>query len=125
VIEMTDYGRNHATSWVFSLLLAAAAFFITPFVVYLIGVVLFAGRPGYGEQVLGFGLFIYGSFAAFPGALYWVMFPFLKDRAGRPVRSIWSAWAIAVVGYGVFILAVILAAWLSFPGRPLPWGPRR
>ena len=128
---MTDDRRNSALSWVFALLSAAAGFVVTPFAVYLLGVFLFAGRPGYAEQGLGFGLFCFGVLAALPGAVCWGVFALRpwedpqKERAGRRVRSVALAWPIAVVDYGAFILAFILAARLSFPGRPLPWGPRR
>jgi hypothetical protein len=119
-------------SWVFALLSAAAGLVVTPFAVYLLGFFLFADRPGYGEQGLRFGLFYFGVLAALPGAVCcWGLFALRpwedprRERAGRRLRSVASAWAIAVVVHGVFILTFILAAWLSFPGRPLPWEPRR
>jgi hypothetical protein len=130
-LEVTDDRRNSALSWVFALLSAAAGFVVTPYAVYFLGVFLFAGRPGYGEQGLGFGLFCFGVLAALPGAVCWGVLALRpwedprRERAGRRLRSVASAWAIAVVVYGAFTLAIILAAWLIFPGRPLPWGPRR
>jgi hypothetical protein len=48
-------------SRVFSLLLATvgvtAGVIVTAFAVYLFGRALLAGRPGYGEQSVGLGLF--------------------------------------------------------------------
>jgi hypothetical protein len=128
---MTDDRRIPALSWVFALLSAAAGFVVSPFAVYFLGALLFAGRPGYGEQSLGLGLFVFGLLAALPGAVCWGVFALRpwqdppRERAGSRWRSVASAWAITMVVYGALILAVILAAWLIFPGRPLPWGPRR
>jgi hypothetical protein len=123
---MTNDRVNAALSWVFSLLLATAVFIVTPFAVYLLGAALLRGRPGYGEQSVGLGLFGYGVLAALPAAVYWGIFalwiggagPF--EQEGRRERSVVAAaWAIAVVAYGAFILAVILAAWLTFfPAMP-------
>jgi len=125
MIEMTDNRRNPALSWVFSLLLATAGatagFIVTPFAVYLLGAALLAGRPGYGEQSVGLGLFYYGTLAAVPAAVcggifaLWIGGTAPFEQVGRRKRSVVAAaWAIAVVAYGAFILAVILATWRSF-----------
>ena len=121
---MTKDRRNPALSWVFSLLLAAAGvaagLIVTPFAVYFLGRALLAGRPGYGEQSVGLGLFFYGVLAALPGAVYsgifalWISGGGPFEQVGDRKRSVAAAWALAVAAYGAFILAVILAAGLSF-----------
>jgi hypothetical protein len=111
---MTTDRRSPLTSSPWASLLATAGFFVTPFAVYILGHVLLAGRPGYGEQSVGLGLFFFGALAAFPGALYCWIFGFWIEQVERRKRSVASAWAIAVVAYGAFILAVIRAIWLSF-----------
>jgi hypothetical protein len=123
---MTNDRRNPVLSWVFSLLLAAAGLIVTPFAVSFLGRALLAGRPGYAEQSVGLGLFFYGVLAAIPAASYsgifalWISGRAPFEQAGRRKRSVAAAWAFAVAAYGAFILAVILAAWLSFSqgGRP-------
>jgi hypothetical protein len=134
---MTDDRRNPALSWVFSLLLAAAGtaagLIVTPFAVSFLGRALLAGRPGYAEQSVGLGLFFYGVLAAFPVAVssgifaLWISGRGPFKQVGRRERSVAASWAFAVAAYGAFILAFILAAWLSFSpgGRPPGWSPGR
>jgi hypothetical protein len=130
VIEMTNDRRNPALSRAFSLLLgmagAIAGFIVTPFAVYLLGAALLAGRPGYGGQSVGLGLFYHGTLAAIPAAVcggifaLWIGGTAPFEQVGRRKRSVVAAArAIAVVAYGTFTLAVILAAWLTFfPAMP-------
>jgi hypothetical protein len=114
VIEMTDDRRNPLTSSPWAFLLATAGFLVTPFTVYILGHILLAGRPGFSEQGMGLGLFFFGGLAAIPGALYCWILGFGIEQAERRKRSVASAWALAVMAYGAFILAVILVTWRSF-----------
>jgi hypothetical protein len=111
---MTVDRRNPLTSSPWASLLATAGFLVTPFAVYILGHVLLAGRPGYSEQGMGLSLCSSSGLAAFPGALYCWILGFWIEQVERRKRSVASAWAIAVVAYGAFILAVILATWRSF-----------
>ena len=78
------------------------------------------------DRVRSAGLFFYGVLAAFPAACYsgifalWISGRAPFEQVGRRKRSVAAAWAFAVAADGAFILAVILAAWLSFSpgGRP-------
>jgi hypothetical protein len=122
---MTDYGVKPATSGVTPSKLAVAAFFITPCAVCMIGVALFSGREGYSDQSTGPLLLYYGFMATLPATLYWGSFSVRTDGRGRPLRSIWWAWAIAVVGYCAIILVTLLFIWLNSDLKPLTWEPRR
>jgi hypothetical protein len=106
-----------------------AGVIVTPFAAHLFGRALLAGRPGYGEQSVGLGLFFYGVLAALPSGVFWGISalwigggaPF--EQVGRhKVSFVAAACAIAVVAYGACIVAVILAAWLTFFPRLPPAG---
>jgi hypothetical protein len=88
--------------------------------VYILGHILLGGRPGFSEQGMGLDLCSSSVFAAFPGTLFCWLLGFWIEQVERRKRSVASAWAIAVVAYGAFIFAVILATWRSFSREAVP-----